>query len=171
MQSLRIGQLVLSGLSMPIGMVVLLPGLTGPRIGYHLVFGTGVTLGAAVLLWSALRPTMRLGLRTCLVLLVAAVGATALTWFVRSAHGCCMFTWNNLHGYPWPFASRHVLMADLLPPDEAQRYLEQHAVVDVDWVKLFGDLLFWAYLGVLISIPGHVVVRHWRAVPAASNRR
>jgi hypothetical protein len=86
----------------------------------------------------------------------AALAGTAVSLVVSATQVCCAFVYATARGWPFHWIERGAIAAD---PGTAER-LALGANWHVDVIALAGDLLFWAYVGMLI-----VALAQIRAAP------
>jgi hypothetical protein len=84
-----------------------------------------------------------------------------------ATQACCTFVYATARGYPFHWLQRGAIADD---PDTARR-LALGADWHADWVALAGDVLFWAYVGMLIVAAIQIVRINARAKVSATSGR
>jgi hypothetical protein len=92
-----------------------------------------------------------------------AVAGTLGGLAVGATQACCTFVYATARGYPFHWLQRGAIADD---PDTARR-LALGAEWHADWVALAGDVLFWAYAGLLVVAVAQIVRGSARAHDAA----
>ena len=134
-----VGALTLVG-----GLTWLLLNLNGPHPALDALVGVVFAAGGLVLL---MPHRIRLpGLVTSAAAAGAGLGGTAVGLVAGSAQLCCAFAYAMARGWPFHWVQRGAVADD---PDNARR-LALGADWQVDVVGLIGNLVFWAYAGMLI---------------------
>jgi hypothetical protein len=82
-----------------------------------------------------------------------ALAGTSAGLAAGVAQACCAFVYATARGFPFHWLQRGAIADD---PDTARR-LALGADWHADWVALAGDLLFWAYVGVLVVLVAELV--------------
>jgi hypothetical protein len=83
----------------------------------------------------------------------AALAGTLTGLAVGATQACCTFVYATARGYPFHWLQRGAIADD---PDTARR-LALGADWHADWVALAGDVLFWAYVGLLLVAVAQIV--------------
>jgi hypothetical protein len=143
-----------------LGAVTLVGGLTwlllylhGPAVGTDVLVGVVLAAGGLVLLMPhriPLRPA-----RTAVVAGASALAGTAAGLVVLSTQLGGTFAYVMARGYPFHWVQRGAVAED---PDVARRIAES-ADWTVDLPALAGDLLFWAYVGMLLVVSADLARR------------
>jgi hypothetical protein len=137
---------VLGAVTLVGGLTWLLLNLHGPRIATDVLVGVVLAVGGLVLLMPhriRLRPA-----RTAVVALATAAVGTLAGLLVSTAQVGGMFVYVTARGYPFRWAGRGAEAGD---PAEARR-LAEAADWQIDVVALAGDLLFWAFVGIVAMV-------------------
>jgi hypothetical protein len=136
-----------------LGALTLVGGLTWILLNLHLdtavqdtVVGCVLTAGGVVLLMPHRIRLPRL--LTAIAVTVAGIGGTAAGLLVKRAQTCCDFAYIVDRGWPFHWAERGAVADD---SGTAYR-LAQAANWQVDLVSLAGDLLIFAYAGLLLVV-------------------
>jgi hypothetical protein len=121
---------------------------------HHHVFGVVMILGGVALLITG-RPRWRVGWRGWIwVGLAAAIGSAA--GLAASRDGvCCAFTYSVHRGYPFRWLHASLELDGLVSTEQARTLMlgQPNAVMrSADWLVAGVDVLFWAYLGLLLVL-------------------
>jgi len=154
--ALRLLRWLLGAVSLVAGLTWLLINLNGPSAVLDAAVGSVLAAGGLVLLMPHRIRLPRLA--TAATMTVTALGGAALGLTALKAQVCCMYAYIVDRGWPFPWAERGAVADDA---DTAQR-LALGANWHVDLVSLAGNLLVFAYAGLIVVVIA-VLIRRRRA--------
>jgi hypothetical protein len=154
--ALRLLRFLLGAVTLVGGLTWILVNLTGPSPILDLLVGAVLSAGALVLLMPHRIRLPRM--LTTLAVAGTALAGTVAGLFAGAAQTCCAYAYVIDRGWPFSWAGRGAVAED---PDTAYR-LAQDANWQIDPISLTGDLLLWAYVGLLLVVIA-VLVRRARS--------
>jgi hypothetical protein len=153
---LRLVRWLLGAFTLVGGLTWILVNLTGPNPVLDLVLGLVLAAGALVML---MPHRIRLPRRLTLVAVVGVgLVGTVAGLVVKTTQTCCAYAYVVDRGWPFRWVERGAVAGD---PDTASR-LARSADWHVDLVSVGGNLLLWAYGGMLLVVIA-VLVRRARS--------
>ncbi|GIE99075.1 hypothetical protein Ari01nite_65400 [Paractinoplanes rishiriensis] len=135
------------------GLTWILVNLTGPNPFLDLLVGVVLSAGALVLLMPHRIRLPRMA--TTVTVAGAALAGTVAGLFASTAQICCAYAYVIDRGWPFSWAGRGAVAED---PDTAYR-LAQDADWQINVISLTGNLLLWAYVGLLLVVVAVLVRR------------
>lgn len=153
---LRLLRWLLGAVSLVAGLTWLLINLSGPSAVLDSSVGCVLAAGGLVLLMPHRIRLPRLV--TASAMTATAVGGAALGLFAGRVQTCCAYAYVVDRGWPFHWVQRDGIAADAAT---AQR-LAEGSDWNVDLVSLAGNLLVFAYLGLILVVIG-VLIRGRRA--------
>ena len=152
----RVLRWLLGAITLVGGLTWILVNLTGPNPLLDLVLGVVLSAGALVLLMPHRIQLPRLT-TTVAVIGVGLVG-TLTGLLAGTEQTCCAYAYLVDRGWPFRWVGRGAIAADA----ETARRLAQDADWQVNLISLGGNLLLWAYGGMLLVVIA-VLVRRARS--------
>lgn len=150
---LRLLRFLLGAVTLVGGLTWILVNLTGPNPVLDMVIGGVLAAGALVLL---MPHRIRLPRLLTLVAVVGAgVAGTAAGLLASTEQTCCSYAYVVDRGWPFHWVGRGAVATD---PDTAFR-LTQDADWQVNLLSLGGNVLLWAYVGMLLVVIAVLVRR------------
>ena len=143
---LRLLRWLLGAASLVAGLTWILINTSGPSALLDALVGCVLAAGGLVLLMPHRIRLPRIA--TAAAMTVTAVGGAALGLLAGRAQTCCMYAYIADRGWPFHWVQRGAVADD---PDTAQR-LTQGANWHVDLVSLAGNLLVFAYAGLVLVV-------------------
>jgi len=153
---LRLLRWLLGAASLVAGLTWILLNLSGPSAVLDTAVGCVLAAGGLVLLMPHRIRLPRLA--TAAAMTVTALGGSAAGVFAQRAEACCSYAYIVDRGWPFHWVQRAAIADD---PDTAQR-LAQGANWHVDLVSLAGNLLVFAYAGLIVVVIA-VLIRRRRS--------
>lgn len=150
---LRLLRWLLGAVSLVAGLTWILINLSGPSALTDSAVGCVLAGGGLVLLMPHRIRLPRVV--TAAAMTITAVGGTALGLVGKSAQTCCAYAYIVDRGWPFHWVQRGAVADDA---STAQR-LTQTADWHVDLVSLTGNLLVFAYAGLLLVVIGVLIRR------------
>ena len=147
---------LLGALTLVGGLTWLLLYLPGTHRATDVTVGVVFAAGGLVLL---MPHRIRLpGLVTTGAVAGVAAAGTAAGLLIGSARACCAFVYGMTRGFPFDALERDAIAADSATAQRLAQGSEWH----VNAIALAGDLVFWAYGGMLVVVVA-VLARHTAA--------
>jgi hypothetical protein len=142
------------------GLTWLLLNLHGPQVATDMLTGAVLAAGGLVLL---MPHRIRLHRVTALVAGASALAGTAAGLLAGAAQTAAGYAYVAARGYPFHWVQRGAIADD---PGTARR-LAERSDWQTDVPALLADMLFWAFIGLLVLVTVEVVRRSRQARDAA----
>jgi hypothetical protein len=155
---------LLGALSLVGGLTWLLLNLDSPHRAVDVTVGAVYAAGGLVLL---MPHRVRLpGRLTSATAAGAAIAGTLAGLVNVASQACCTYVYATARGFPFHWIERGAIADDAGTARRLALGADWHA----DWAALTGDLLFWAYAGILIVMVAEPVRRSEREPDEAHGR-